>query len=217
MVRLSRFGVSIVLLLVVTLSFAQSSRPSRPAVVRTATVGACTFQLTDSLGGRLDDSDTKSVVAHADYLVELPRWTIPATFVISFGCDTREPVQVCREFAGANPTPQGWEEWYYLDQGPAPKSDRLEVHELRSVNGVGAIQLQNMPASVIGPASRGLSFCLTAPNRATLFGGVVVDEFSGKHKSVKPEVIQLLRSIEFTGRSAIPPLTPKPYARDTSQ
>jgi hypothetical protein len=204
MVSLSRIGASVAFLFVASLSFAQSSRPSRPAVVRAATVGACTFRLTDPLGGRLDDSDKVSAVSHADYNVELPRKTLPATFHISFGCDTRDPVQVCREFAGANHTPQGWVEWYTPDQGPAPKADRLEVHEFRSVNGAGAVQLQNMPESAIGPASRSLGFCLTAPNGATLWGSTTVDEFSGRHKSVEPEVRQLLRSIEFTGSSASP-------------
>jgi len=196
-VNLSKIGASVIILSIATVSFATSSWPSQPLVVRTATVGACAFRLKDSLGGILDDSDKVSAVSHADYNVELPRRTLPATFHISFGCDTRDPVQVCREFAGANHTPQGWVEWYYPDQGPAPRSARLEVHAFASVNGTGAVQLQNMSETAIGPARRGLSFCLTAPNGATLFGGATVDEFSGKHKSVEPEVMQLLRSIEF--------------------
>jgi hypothetical protein len=204
MVSQAKIGVSVALLSIVTLSLAQSSRSPRPPVVHTATVGACTFRLTDSLGGRLDDTDKVSAVSHADYNVELPRQTLPAAFHIAFGCDTRDPVQVCREFAGANHTPQGWVEWYTPDQGPAPKAARLEVHAFISVNGVGAIQLQNMPASVIGPASRSLGFCLTTPNGATLWGGTTIDEFSGRHRSVEPEVMQLLRSIEFTGSSASP-------------
>jgi hypothetical protein len=203
MVSLSKFGAGVALLLITTLSLAQSSRPPRPPVVHTATVGACTFRLTDSLGGALEE-DTTGSVPHAVYEVELAKKTLPATFSIDFGCDTRDPVQVCREFAGANHTSQGWVEWYTPDQGPAPKTARLEVHAFSSVNGVGAIQLQNMPASVIGPASRSLGFCLTAPNGATLWGGATVDEFSGRHRSVAPEVVQLLRSIEFTGSSASP-------------
>jgi hypothetical protein len=67
-----------------------------------------------------------------------------------------DPVLVCREFAGADHTSHGWVEWYTPDQGPAPKTDRVEVHALRSVNGVGAVQLQNMPESAIGPPSRSL-------------------------------------------------------------
>jgi hypothetical protein len=197
MVTLSRIGVSLALLSVFSLSFARPPQVSLPPVIRTATVGACSFRLTDSLGGILDDSDRVSAVSHADYNVELPRKTLPATFHIAFGCDTRDPVQVCREFAGANHTPQGWVEWYTPDQGPAPKADRVVVRELRSLNGAGAVQLQNMPESVIGPANRSLGFCLTAPNGATLWGDTIVDEFSGRHKSVEPEVMQLLRSIEF--------------------
>ncbi|WP_287197584.1 hypothetical protein, partial [Paraburkholderia sp.] len=152
----------------------------------------------------LDDSDHISAVSHADYNVELPRKTIPATFHIAFGCDTRDPVQVCREFGWVEHTARGWEEWYPPDQGPASKSARVEVRELRSVNGAGAVHLFNMPESVIGPANRNLGFCLTAPNGATLWGHTVVDEFSGRHKSVEPEVLQLLRSIEFIGDSASP-------------
>jgi len=204
MVSLSRMGANVAFLFVASLSFAQSSRPTRPAVVHAINMGACTFRLSDSFGGRVIGDPSDDAPVYATYLAELPRQTLPATFHISFGCDTRDPVQVCREFAGANHTPQGWVEWYTPDQGPAPKADRLEVHEFRSVNGVGAVQLQNMPESVIGPASRGLSFCLTAPNGATLWGSVTVDEFSGRHKSVKPEVMQMLRSIEFIGRSASP-------------
>jgi hypothetical protein len=112
-------------------------------------------------------------------------------------------VFVCRKSAGADRTPHGWTEWYTPDQGRAPKKARFEVHAFRSVNGVGAVQLHNRPESAIGPPSRSLGFCLTAPNGATLYGGATVDELSGKHRSVKPEVMQLLRSIKFTGTSAI--------------
>jgi len=180
------------------------SRPSRPAVVHTATVGACTFKLTDSLGGRLYDSDNVSAVAHADYHVELPRKTLPATFHISFGCDTRDPVQVCRKFARVEHTARGWVVWDYPDEGASFKTAHVKVLELRTVNGTGAVLLHNVQETAVSPASRSLSFCLTAPNGATLFGGTIVDEFSGRHKSVKPEVMQLLRSIEFTGSSASP-------------
>src|ERR1700737_2016722 len=99
MVSLLKIGASVAILFIAPLSFAQPPRPPQPPVVHTATVGACTFRLTDSLGGRLDDSDKVSVVSHADYNVELARQTLPAAFHIAFGCDTRDPVQVCREFA----------------------------------------------------------------------------------------------------------------------
>ena len=207
MVSLSRIGASAALLLIATLSLAQSSRPPRSPVVHTATVGACTFRLTDSLGGRLDDSDKVSVVSHADYNVELARQTLPAAFHIAFGCDTRDPVQVCREFARVEHTARGWVVWDYPDQGALFKTAHVKVRELRSVNGAGAVQLHNRPESAIGPASRSLGFCLIAPNGATLFGHTTVDEFSGRHRSVEPEVMQLLRSIEFTGSSASPAKT----------
>ncbi len=204
MVSALRTGMSIAFLLVASLSFAESSRPDRPAVIRTATVGACSFRLSDSLGGILDDSDHISAVSHADYNVELPRKTIPATFHIAFGCDTRDPVQVCHEFARVEHTPRGWVVWDYPDKGAFFETAHVEVRELRTANGTGAVQLHNQSESVIGPANRSLGFCLTAPNGATLFGGTIVDEFSGRHKSVEPEVLQLLRSIEFIGDSASP-------------
>jgi hypothetical protein len=182
MVNQSKFWTGVALLFLAMLSLAQSSRKHQIHVIHTASIGACTFRLTDPLGGRLDDSDKLSSFSHADYDVELPRLTIPARFHIVFACDTGDPVQVCREFAGADRTPHGWTEWYTPDQGPAPKKARLEVHAFRSVNGVGAVQLHNWPESAIGPPSRSLGFCLTAPNGATLYGGTIVDEFSGKHK-----------------------------------
>src|SRR5260370_23156415 len=153
MVSLSRIGASAALLLIATLSLAQSFRPSRSPVVHTSPVGACTFRLTDSLGGTLEEDRTGSV-PHAVYEVELAQKTLPATFSIDFGCDTRDPVQVCREFARVEHTARGWVVWDYPDQGALFKTAHVKVRELRNVNGAGAVQLHNQPESAIGPASR---------------------------------------------------------------
>jgi hypothetical protein len=204
MVSVSRIGASVAFLFVASLSFAQSSRPTRPVVVHAVNMGACNFRFSDSFGGRVDGDPSDDAPVYATYLVELPRKTLPATFHISFGCDTRDPVQVCHEFARVEHTARGWVMWDYPDEGALFKTANVKVRELRSVNGTGAVQLHNQPESAIGPASRSLGFCLTAPNGATLFGHTIVDEFSGRHKSVQPEVMQLLRSIEFMGSSASP-------------
>jgi hypothetical protein len=203
-VRPSKFGAGVALLLITTLSLAQSSRPPRPPVVHAVNMGACNFRFTDSLGGRVRGDPSDDAPVYATYLVELPRKTLPAAFHITFGCDTGDPVRVCREFARVEHTARGWVVWDYPDQGALFKTAHVKVRELRSVNGTGAVQLHNAPATVIGPASRSLGFCLTVPNGATLFGHTTVDEFSGRHQSVEPEVMQLLRSIEFTGSSANP-------------
>jgi len=204
MVSLSRIGASVAFLFVASLSFAQSSRPTRPAVVHAINMGACNFRFSDSFGGRVDGDPSDDAPVYATYLVELPRKTLPATFHLSFGCDTRDPVQVCRKFARVEHTARGWVVWDYPDEGASFKTANVKVLELRTVNGTGAVLLHNVQETAVSPASRSLSFCLTAPNGATLFGGTIVDEFSGWHKSVKPEVMQLLRSIEFTGSSASP-------------
>nr|WP_223960017.1 hypothetical protein [Burkholderia diffusa] len=192
------FGCMALLFLAVT-SSAYDPKVISP-IVHVANVGACEFKLTDTFGGELRANPSGSP-PYADYNVELRRKTLPNAFHIQFGCDTRPPVQVCHEFGGVEHTAHGWVAWDTLDQGPPPKAAHVEVRELRSVNGSGAVRIESDTTGDEQNRGRNLGFCLTSLNGATLFGGTSVDALYGKHKSVEPEVMQLLRSIEFIDTS----------------
>ena len=72
MVSLSRIGASVALLFVASLSFAQSSRPTRHVVVHAANMGACNFRLSNSFGGRVIDNPSGDAPVYAAYLATYP-------------------------------------------------------------------------------------------------------------------------------------------------
>lgn len=146
--------------------------------------------------------DVHGTPPYAVYRVELNRKSLPAAFHIRFGCDTRDPTKVCREVVGVEHTQNSWVAWDSPDQTPLPEAAHIEVRELRSVNGIGAVRLQSDTTGNEERRARTLGFCLTSPNGATLSGVTFIDALFGKHKSVEPEVMKLLRSINFTGQNA---------------
>ena len=200
MVSLSKSVVCAALLLIATLSQAESSRPP---VVHTATVEACTFRLMDRLGGEFtDDFDgPPPLTATIVYKVDLKRMVLPHAISIDFSClpPGTDFVAACRNLIGVDKTSHGWVAWNALLDGPIGSDARLEVREIRSINGSGAVRLQNYTYTSQGDRDpyRSFGFCLKSPNGITLYGVGSVDTFHGKHKSVEPEVMQLLRSIEF--------------------
>jgi hypothetical protein len=206
----SKIWASTALLFIATLTLAEPARSTRIPVTHATEVGNCTFSFTDSLAGKFtDDFDGPApLTPSAVYEADLKRTTLPRTISIIFSCvpSGTNPVTACRNLIGVDQTSHGWLPWNGLVDGPPGKADQLKVTALRSINGTGAVRIENYTYTFQGDRAphRRLGFCLISPNGTALYGGVTVDEFSGRHRSVEPEVMQLLRSIEFTGSSASP-------------
>ena len=177
-------------------AFSQTARLSSILTVHTIEIGVCRFKLQDVLGGTVT-GDPNGSPLYAAYRVVLKRTTLPSAFSIRFDCEAKSYVNVCREFAGVERTQNGWVPWNSLDQGPSLRGARVEVRELNSANGHGAVRLESDTTGDDHNRVRNLGFCLRSASGATLFGNAAVDALSGKHKSVEPEVMQLLHSIEF--------------------
>jgi hypothetical protein len=191
-------------LVVTSLSAAQPEQQMRSSRAQTAKVAICEFRLTDfsDSGQFTEDSDEPPpVMPFIYYKIALNRAIDPKTVSIAFYCadSGSDPVQVCRNMIGVDRTPGGWRAWNNLLETKPQKTEMVKVAELQSVNGSGAVRLQNHTYTFQGVPyfHRDLGFCLTSPHGVTLYGGGSVDDLYGVHKSAEPEVMQLLRSIEF--------------------
>jgi hypothetical protein len=148
---------------------------------------------------KTDDLDEPvSTIPSIEYTIDLKTGLLPRAISITFSCVApgTNPVTACRNLIGVDRTSHGWYAWKGYVDGPPRKADRLKVMTLHTVNGSGAVRIQNYSYTSQGDEDpyRRLGFCLIAPNGAPLYGGATVDKFSGRHKSVEREVMQLLRS-----------------------
>lgn len=192
-------------LLVAASSFSQPLKRIDPPIVRTVTMDGCSFRFTDSLGGVVDDNTEARSGPYVDYRTVLRRHQKPVALSIDLACAPEIP-NGCDDFVGADRTASGSVEWNTLDQTPHPEVNRVEVNQLRSVNGLGVLRVESDATGDDGSSASKLSFCLRSPRGSALYGVLSVDATDGERAKVTSEVTQLLRTIEFvdgTNSSAI--------------
>jgi len=157
-------------------------------------IGACHFLISDPFFRVASDGSGSMTGLYALYTANIKK---KGMLSMQFQCNVNYDVKACDRFNGEIYAQGG----SIMDADPPiPDSDKIHDFRFKSVNGVGRMIVYNQIQDATGPGDqdgRSLSFCLTSPKGATLFGLTTVKESRADKIDLTEEAIRVVKGIEF--------------------